>query len=323
MSAAKSSRSTSTSSTTASSLRTSNGPERGFALEPMSVADFHRRVLAELAAARHRGRDPSRAERSRRRDPFAEDTVHAAYDRAAAHACWRALVQVDRVLRLFRTSFLGKASPVHFFWGSFDLAVTRFSGRAAPPHPGGIPAPSRRGHARGVFARGQQRRLLARQRRLPAGRLLFVRLPVAARLRRGPRRARGRALVERDGRVAAALRERARRRRSRRDRAALPRVDLPRRRRPGALGSGARLRASASRAGRGRSAEAPSRRPRDGPGPWRDSQWRGDCRAPRMPSTTNRQETSHGDDKTRMDRQGGRSGCPAHGGRLPGRRPER
>jgi len=65
--------------------------------------------------------------------------VHAAYERAAAHACWRALVQVDRVLRLFRTSFIGKASPVHFFWGSFDMAVTRFSGRAAPPHPGGIP----------------------------------------------------------------------------------------------------------------------------------------------------------------------------------------
>ena len=65
--------------------------------------------------------------------------MHAAYDRAAAHACWRALVQVDRVLRLFRTSFLGKASPVHFFWGGFDMAVTRFSGRAAPLHPGGIP----------------------------------------------------------------------------------------------------------------------------------------------------------------------------------------
>jgi hypothetical protein len=120
-------------------LRTSNGPERGFALAPMSVADFHGRVLAELAAAGiavaiHPA--PNEIEDATR---FAEDTVHAAYDRAAAHACWRALVQVDRVLRLFRTSFLGKASPVHFFWGSFDMAVTRFSGRSAPLHPGGIP----------------------------------------------------------------------------------------------------------------------------------------------------------------------------------------
>jgi hypothetical protein len=120
-------------------LRTSNGPERGFALVPMSVAEFHRRVLAELAAAGIEVAihpSPNEVEDA---IPFAEDTLHATYDRAAAHACWRALVQVDRVLRVFRTSFLGKASPVHFFWGSFDLAVTRFSGRAAPVHPGGIP----------------------------------------------------------------------------------------------------------------------------------------------------------------------------------------
>ena len=120
-------------------LRTSNGPERGFALMPMSVADFHHRVLAELAAARIEVAIHPAPNEVEDPIPFAEDTVHAAYERAAAHACWRALVQVDRVLRLFRTSFLGKASPVHFFWGSFDLAVTRFSGRAAPPHPGGIP----------------------------------------------------------------------------------------------------------------------------------------------------------------------------------------
>ena len=57
----------------------------------------------------------------------------------AVHRFWRALAQSDRVLRVFRSGFVGKASPVHFFWGSFDLAVTRFSGRAAPPHPGGVP----------------------------------------------------------------------------------------------------------------------------------------------------------------------------------------
>jgi len=104
----------------------------------MSVADFHGRVLAELAAAGIEVAIHPAPNEVEDAIPFAEDTAHATYERAAAHACWRALVQVDRVLRVFRTSFLGKASPVHFFWGSFDMAVTRFSGRAAPLHPGGI-----------------------------------------------------------------------------------------------------------------------------------------------------------------------------------------
>jgi uncharacterized protein DUF5996 len=71
--------------------------------------------------------------------PFAEDRVHASYDGAAARRFWRALLQADHLLKLFRSGFIGKVSPVHFFWGSFDLAVTRFSGRRAPPHPGGVP----------------------------------------------------------------------------------------------------------------------------------------------------------------------------------------
>jgi hypothetical protein len=71
--------------------------------------------------------------------PFASDTVHKSYDSDAVVRFWRALIEVDRVLEVFRTSFLGKVSPVHLFWGSFDLAVTRFSGRPAPVHPGGIP----------------------------------------------------------------------------------------------------------------------------------------------------------------------------------------
>ena len=71
--------------------------------------------------------------------PFVEDRTHASYDPAAAHRCWQALVQADRVLKRFRGRFQGKASPVHFFWGSFDLAATRFSGRRAPRHPGGVP----------------------------------------------------------------------------------------------------------------------------------------------------------------------------------------
>ena len=120
-------------------VRSSRAAERGFALAPMSVAEFHRRFFAELTAigvdvAIHGA--PNEVEDA---TPFAVDTAHASYDAAAVSAFFRALAQADRVLRRFRTSFLGKASPVHFFWGSFDLAATRFSGRAAPPHPGGIP----------------------------------------------------------------------------------------------------------------------------------------------------------------------------------------
>ena len=71
--------------------------------------------------------------------PFDQDEKHRSYDREYANRFWRALVQSDRVFKDFRSRFCGKCSPVHFFWGSFDLAVTRFSGRPAPPHPGGVP----------------------------------------------------------------------------------------------------------------------------------------------------------------------------------------
>ncbi|MFZ0570606.1 MAG: DUF5996 family protein, partial [Rhodomicrobium sp.] len=71
--------------------------------------------------------------------PFSRDRVHGAYDPEFAQRFWRVLLQADRVLKQFRTGFIGKCSPVHFFWGSFDLAVTRFSGRRAPPHKGGVP----------------------------------------------------------------------------------------------------------------------------------------------------------------------------------------
>ncbi len=120
-------------------VRSSRSSERGFALAPMPVAAFYRRLMAELAAIGvevaidtlpNEVPDPIR---------FPDDETHASYDAAAAHAYWRALVTIDRVLRLFRTAFLGKASPMHLFWGAFDLAVTRLSGRAAPLHPGGVP----------------------------------------------------------------------------------------------------------------------------------------------------------------------------------------
>jgi hypothetical protein len=71
--------------------------------------------------------------------PFPEDRTHSAYDAEAVNRFWRALYQVDRVFNNFRAGYFGKSSPVHFFWGSFDLAVTRFSGRSAPDHPGGMP----------------------------------------------------------------------------------------------------------------------------------------------------------------------------------------
>jgi hypothetical protein len=119
--------------------RTSRGEERSFSLEPQTVADFHRRtidLLNGIGVAVTIDEMPNEVANPIR---FSQDRTHAAYDAAAAHRFWRALVQVDRIFRLFRTGFLGKVSPVHFFWGSFDLAVTRFSGRSAPLHPGGVP----------------------------------------------------------------------------------------------------------------------------------------------------------------------------------------
>jgi hypothetical protein len=119
--------------------RTSRGAERTLALAPQSVADFYgrlTRLLAEFGINVSINQMPNEVP-----EPilFSEDCFHASYAPEAAHRFWRALVQVDRVFKLFRSGFLGKASPVHFFWGSFDLAVTRFSGRSAPPHPGGVP----------------------------------------------------------------------------------------------------------------------------------------------------------------------------------------
>lgn len=120
-------------------VQASDGREAHVALEPQSVATFYARLMAalhqlDLAVVIH----PSPNEVA---DPirFDEDETHRAYDAAYANRYWRALVQADRVFKRFRGAFLGKCSPVHYFWGAPDLAVTRFSGRPAPPHPGGIP----------------------------------------------------------------------------------------------------------------------------------------------------------------------------------------
>ena len=120
-------------------VRTSRGAERSLPLRPQSVADFYHAtidLLDSMGVAVAIKETPNEVPNPIR---FSQDRIHASYDAAAAHRFWRALVQADRVFKLFRSGFLGKASPVHFFWGSFDLAVTRFSGRRAPLHPGGVP----------------------------------------------------------------------------------------------------------------------------------------------------------------------------------------
>ena len=111
-----------------------------FALEPMTVADFHARfidLLEKIGATAQFDGSPNEIVDP---VPFAQDTRPRPYDADAVRRFFGALVQIDRVMRQFRTSFLGKVSPVHLFWGSFDMAVTRFSGRDAPRHPGGIPS---------------------------------------------------------------------------------------------------------------------------------------------------------------------------------------
>ena len=146
-------------------LRSSEGPDRGFALEPMSVAAFHRRLLDELAAIDVAVRLSPMPNEVADPIPFADDETHRTYDAATALAFWRALLQVDRVFRRFRTSFLGKASPVHLWWGSFDHAVTRFSGRAAPPRTAGSIRRASRPSAPRTARCGPRRSLRATDRR--------------------------------------------------------------------------------------------------------------------------------------------------------------
>jgi hypothetical protein len=120
-------------------VHTGEGGSISLPLVPQSVAAFYRSLMAALSSLGIEVNiwtipvevpDPIR---------FEEDEVHSAYDAEYAQRFWRILVQVDRVLKEFRAGFIGKVSPIHFFWGAFDLAVTRFSGRRAPTHPGGIP----------------------------------------------------------------------------------------------------------------------------------------------------------------------------------------
>lgn len=120
-------------------LTTTTGQQRGFDLEPMTVAAFHERVLSLLADVGMPVQIHEVPNEIPDAIPFSADEVHRSYDPDHTHAIWRALVQAERVMTRFRAGFLGKASPVHLFWGSFDLATTRFSGRTAPAHGGGLP----------------------------------------------------------------------------------------------------------------------------------------------------------------------------------------
>jgi hypothetical protein len=116
-----------------------DGQRAAFDLEPMSVAVFYDRVMSalrELGIHVKINMLPNEVAQAIR---FDRDTVHASYDKRYVERFWRALLQADRLCKQFRSGFTGKSSPVHFFWGAFDLAVTRFSGRTAPAHPGGFP----------------------------------------------------------------------------------------------------------------------------------------------------------------------------------------
>jgi hypothetical protein len=120
-------------------IQKSDGSQRSFALTSMSVADFfarYMRALHDLGIEPAIYASPVEVVTA---IPFAQDDEHATYDAHAAQQCWRIFLDTQRVMKNFRGAFTGKQSPVHFFWGSFDLACTRFSGRRAPRHPGGAP----------------------------------------------------------------------------------------------------------------------------------------------------------------------------------------
>lgn len=120
-------------------IRTTTGDVRRVDLAPRSVADFYAATMAALGEVGASVTVLAKPVEVAEAVPFADDVRLRPYDAAAAQRFWLALVQAERVLLDFRAGFVGKASPVHFFWGGFDLAVTRFSGRTAPTHPGGAP----------------------------------------------------------------------------------------------------------------------------------------------------------------------------------------
>ncbi|HEY9780734.1 MAG TPA: DUF5996 family protein [Leptolyngbyaceae cyanobacterium] len=120
-------------------IETSDGITKRIALAPRSVADFYQNVMFALSEIGIEVRIWTMPQEVAEPILFEQDERHRTYDPEYAQRFWQILVQVDRVMTEFLGRFIGKSSPVHFFWGSFDLAVTRFSGRRAPEHPGGVP----------------------------------------------------------------------------------------------------------------------------------------------------------------------------------------
>lgn len=120
-------------------IQTSDGGAESFPLEPQSVAAFYRQLFAAMEKLGLRVDIHPAASEVPELIRLDQDETHNSYDPEYANCFWRVLVQADRVFKTFRARFVGKCSPVHFFWGAPDLAVTRFSGRRAPEHPGGVP----------------------------------------------------------------------------------------------------------------------------------------------------------------------------------------
>jgi hypothetical protein len=119
--------------------QTSDGDVRILPLVPQSVADFYAEYMSMLGSLDIKVKIRPVPMEMPDAIPFTEDRAHASYDPDAVHRCWQVLLQTDRVLKEFRARFIGKSSPSHFWWGGFDIACTRFSGRPAPRHPGGVP----------------------------------------------------------------------------------------------------------------------------------------------------------------------------------------
>lgn len=136
----------------------SDGRRTAFPLDPMSVAEFYARVMKSLDELGIDITINTKPNEVTEPIPLNEDTLHHSYDREYAQRFWRVLLQIARLSEIFRAGFLGKASRAHFFWGSFDLAQSLFSGRPAPPHPGGFPNlpdwVTREAYSREVFSVG-------------------------------------------------------------------------------------------------------------------------------------------------------------------------
>jgi hypothetical protein len=120
-------------------MTTSDGLREAVVLSPGSIASFHAAVISRLERLHIQAAFVGKPSEIPDTLPFTDDHANRPYDAEAVQRFWRALIIIDGVFKDFRTGFLGKASPTHFFWGSFDLASTRFSGRVAPRHPGGVP----------------------------------------------------------------------------------------------------------------------------------------------------------------------------------------